>query len=415
MSDPGRRRMRFLFLCPNLFPPRHVDVAVLFGRELGERRSHAIDFLLQSKAPCRRSYTTRWLGNRVFVGPTDLGVRAVNRLRKRLLDLRNNLRVFSLIRRNRYDFLLVKDRFLSGALSLLAARIARTPYVYWLSYPYPEANLGHVREGTARYPAIYYLRGKLYGLLLYRLILPHADHVFVQSDRMKQDIAGHPAGIPAERMTPVPMGVSLEEMPDPAPAAEPDDENKRVVYLGTLLANRRMDFLIHAFSQVAAAEPKAVLCMVGEGGDPSDIEGLKDLAEALGIGDRVRFTGFLPFEEAWDHVRRAAVCVSPFYPSPILRSTSPTKLVEYMALGKAVVANDHPEQRRVIAESGAGLCVPYDPAAFGDAIVTLLRDPDRRRAMGRRGRRYVERHRDYPVIADFVEGRLREVLKIGDG
>lgn len=415
MSDRNTSRMRFLFLCPNLFPPRHVDVAVLFGRELGERRGHAIDFLLQSKAPCRRSYTTRWLGNRVFVGPTDLGGRAANRLRKRLLDLRNNLRVFPLIRRNRYDFILVKDRFLSGAVSLLAARIGRLAYIYWLSYPYPEANLSHFREGTARYPALYYIRGKLYGLLLYRLLLPRADHVFVQSEQMKQDIAGHPAGIPAERMTPVPMGVSLDEMPDMAPEVEPDDGNKRVVYLGTLLANRRMDFLVHAFFEVTAAEPKAVLYMVGEGGDPSDIENLRALSEQLGIGDRVRFTGFLPFTEAWDHVRRAAVCVSPFYPSPILKSTSPTKLVEYMALGKAVVANDHPEQRRVIGESGAGLCVPYDPAAFGQAIVTLLRDPARRRAMGKRGRRYVSRHRDYPKIADFVERRLREVLEIGNG
>ena len=47
-----------------------------------------------------------------------------------------------------------------------------------------------------------------------------------------------------------------------------------------------------------------------------------------------------------------------------------------MALGKAVVANDHPEQRRVIEESGAGICVPYAEQPFAAAIVRLLEDPD---------------------------------------
>jgi hypothetical protein len=40
-----------------------------------------------------------------------------------------------------------------------------------------------------------------------------------------------------------------------------------------------------------------------------------------------------------------------------LNPASPTKLVEYMALGKAVVANDHPDQRMVLEQSGAGICV----------------------------------------------------------
>ena len=105
----------------------------------------------------------------------------------------------------------------------------------------------------------------------------------------------------------------------------------------------------------------------------------------------------------------ADVCASPFYPTPVLRSTSPTKLVEYLALGKAVVANDHPEQRRVIEESGAGLCVPYDEERFADAIVTLLEDPDARRSMGERGRRYALERRSYGVIADVVERRMLEI------
>jgi glycosyltransferase involved in cell wall biosynthesis len=134
-------------------------------------------------------------------------------------------------------------------------------------------------------------------------------------------------------------------------------------------------------------------------------------AKRLEIQDAVVITGFLPRHEAWDFVRRADVCVSPFFPTPILNSTSPTKLIEYMAMGKAVVANEHPEQRTVLAESGAGLCVPYEEDAFSEAILYLLDHPQEAEEMGNRGRAYVESRRDYEFIAEMVHSRLCDLLE----
>ncbi len=72
-------------------------------------------------------------------------------------------------------------------------------------------------------------------------------------------------------------------------------------------------------------------------------------------------------------------------------------------MNRPVVANDHPEQKLVIDDSGVGLCVPYDEQAFSDAIVTLLEQPEMAEEMGRKGRAYVERTRSYERIADLVE------------
>ena len=123
----------------------------------------------------------------------------------------------------------------------------------------------------------------------------------------------------------------------------------------------------------------------------------------------MRFVGYLPQAQALQYVSDAAVCISPFYPAPFLNSASPTKLIEYMALGKAVVANIQPEQQYLIEQSGCGLCVPWDEQAFTEAIVALLRAPDMARSMGERGRQYVLRHRTYGRIADLVE---RELLRV---
>ena len=80
-----------------------------------------------------------------------------------------------------------------------------------------------------------------------------------------------------------------------------------------------------------------------------------------------------------------------------------------MAMGRPVVANDHPEQKLVIDESGAGLCVSYEERAFSDAIERLLEQTEEAEEMGRRGRAYVERTRSYERIADMVEERYRRV------
>lgn len=402
------KKLKFLFLSSDKFPPFRVDVAVLFGVEM-VKRGHTIDWLLQSEAQCNAAYQTHWSGGRVWVAPADNGASRVRRLKKNLFSLRNDMRMFSVIRRNKYDFVQVKDKFIAALMAIVAAKLYGTKFIYWLSYPFPEDSLLAAKEGTARYPAFYFIRGWIFKVLLYRVILPSATHVFVQSEQMLRDVAKE--GIPPKKMTAVPMGVALEKIPynaDSNRATGPHE--KKILYLGTLNRLRKIDFLLRVFKKVLKQESSVRLYLVGGGDDPKDEELLRKEVIRLGIEDFVNFTGFIPMTDAWRYIAEADVCVSPFYPTPILNSTSPTKLIEYMAMGKAVVANDHPEQRLVISKSGAGICVPYEEDAFVQAIVTLLNDPSLCQEMGVKGRRYVEEYRSYGRIADMIEAQYLRVL-----
>ena len=133
-------------------------------------------------------------------------------------------------------------------------------------------------------------------------------------------------------------------------------------------------------------------------------------ARRLGVENAVKITGWLGETEAWDHVRAADVCVSPYLPIPILRSTSPTKLVEYMALERPVVANTHPEQSEILHRSGAGLLCEWDETEFAAAITYLLEQPDEAAERGRAGRMFVEQYRTNEHMADLVESTYRRVL-----
>jgi len=409
IEPPAHPKFRLLVLSSDPFPPSRVDVSVLFGEELAGR-GHRIDWILQSEADCDRGYVTQWGGGTVWVAATNSRNSLLSRLGKHFAGIWNDARVFSLLRGNRYDAIEVKDKFIGGVFAVIAARLFRKRFVYWLSFPFPEFYLTKARDGLAPYPLLYRLRGLGFRVMLYRILLPAADHVFVQSEQMRRDIAAE--GIPLDKLTAVPMGIKLDsgmQAPVPSSRSRIPEGQRCFMYLGTLGRERRIDFVLRTLARVLRAEPDAKLYLVGKGEQPGDEEFLRQEAQRLGVAASVVLTGQLPRQEALRYVQDADVCVSPFYPTPVLNSTSPTKLVEYMAMGKAVVANTHPEQKLLIDQSGCGYCVPYDEDAFADAIVKLLRAPEMARAMGERGRRYVIEHRSYGVIANNVERAMLRV------
>jgi glycosyltransferase involved in cell wall biosynthesis len=308
-----------------------------------------------------------------------------------------------------FDIVQARDRRYSFALLLvLAARLRGWRFVYWSSYPFPESTREAAlsRSGVLRWLLLsaHWLEWHY----VYRFLMPVADHVFVQSEQMRQDIAAY--GIPVEKMTPVPMGVPPTLINWRGGHPEVEAVPGRVVYVGTLVRVRRLGTLIESFALVYQQVPHARFVVVGDGVKPEERRELEELAQRLGIGEVVTFTGFVPMDEAWRWAASAAVCVSPFYPTFELRSTSPTKLVEYMALGKPVVANDHPEQADVIGNTGAGICVQWGAEYFAVAITKLLGDPALARTMGGAGPEWVAEHRTYDKIAEMVAKRYRCIL-----
>ncbi len=390
--------MRILFVTSDKFPPIRPAAMAIFGHAL-PRRGHRVDWLVQARGEeVGRGRRTMHRGE-IFLAGTDDGGSGVRRVLKHAKDLCNDLKVIKLVAARRYDLVQVKDKYLSAVIALVVCKATRTGFFFWLAFPHAEASLHEVSQGTARYRWAYWLRGHVQGWLLYRVILRWADHSFVQSEQMKRDIAAK--GIRPEKLTPVPGSLNLAELPGAleATARVPG----KVVYLGTLNRMRRLDFLIRAFAVARRIQGNAVLHLVGGGDAPEDEAFLREAVAAEGLEDAVVFTGRLPMAQALEYVRDAAVGLSPYFPTPILDSTSPTKLIEYMAMGIPVVGNDHPEQRMVIGESGAGLCVPWQEEAFGKAIAAILRAPGQWGEMGWAGRRYVEQHRTNEVMTDRVE------------
>jgi len=409
--------VRVLFFLRERHPTFRVDVTVLFGKFLS-RLGVASD-LVTLREPGEQA---EWGGGEVF-GPEAGG----GRFRINLATLLNDFRGLARIGRD-YDMVLVRDKPLFTLWAWLVARMRGIPFAYWMSFPLPESALEFARErgasiGLLRWLVVY-ARGLLSYWALYKVVLPRADIAFLQSDEMVRALQAR--GIRMRHPVAVPMGVDREAIErimarddaaiDPAVAhwLARTRSSETIVYLGTVEENRRLELALEAFATVLRARPEALLLIIGNADEPGDIEKLKALAQQLGIAPRVIFTGWLDMDTAWQLVRAARVGFSPCPRGVLYDVASPTKAVEYMALGLPVVANDLPDQAFVIGRSGGGLCTPLDPDAFAAAMIELLSDREAAAGRGQAGRQWALENRNYERLATMVRDAMLAVVPAGE-
>lgn len=97
------------------------------------------------------------------------------------------------------------------------------------------------------------------------------------------------------------------------------------------------------------------------------------------------------------------------YISPSLGEGFPNVIGEAMCCGVPCVATDTGESKRLVSDYGV-IVPPDDPAALAEGILTMLSQDDRR-ALGLRGRKYIEENFHIQRIADQYESLYRELIK----
>ena len=173
---------------------------------------------------------------------------------------------------------------------------------------------------------------------------------------------------PREHLAVIPDGVRFAA----AARERPLPGGPVVAYAGHLYAWKGVDVLLRALALV----PEARGLIVGGHEKEPDLGRVKGLASELGIVDRVTFAGLVEPGKVPDLLASAMILALPNPASAIsTHFTSPLKLFEYMAAGRAIVASDLPSIREVLRHTEEALLVePGSPEALADAIRTLIAD-----------------------------------------
>lgn len=263
------------------------------------------------------------------------------------------------------DVLMTRDLGVASMLLRLPAR-ARPPVVY--------ESHGYTPEVAAALPELLSTAvppgaRKLGRLAAREARVWHLAEGYVTiTAALAQDLAARLG--PRRSVAVVPDGARLTRRLTDAEFDPPD--GRIVGYSGHLYAWKGVDILLQALALV----PHARGLIIGGHAEEQDLGRVKALAAKLGLAERVTFTGLVPPGEVAARLRGAAVLALPNPASAIsTRFTSPLKLFEYMASGRAIVASDLPSIREVLHnEQNALLVLPGNAAALAAGISRLLDD-----------------------------------------
>jgi len=171
-------------------------------------------------------------------------------------------------------------------------------------------------------------------------------------------------------------------------------------------AHKGIDSVIRALPAVRAAFPTARYAVAGVGSCGPQFERL--VAE-LGIGDAVRFLGFVPDDELPALYNAADLYVGASRRVDLMAEGFGIAIVEASACGLAVVGGRAGGVPDAVRDGETGLLVdPNDPAAVADGITRLLTDHELRGRMGAAGRRAVETFYNWDRVARDVRAIERE-------
>jgi phosphatidylinositol alpha 1,6-mannosyltransferase len=177
-------------------------------------------------------------------------------------------------------------------------------------------------------------------------------------------------------------------------------ERPRVLFVGRLDVEKRVDELLRAFARLPRELP-ADLEIIGDG---TQREAWHRLAAELGLGDRVRFRGFVSEPELLAAYGQGAVFVMPG-----VAELQSLVTLEAMSAGLPVVAADAMALPHLVRPGRNGwLYPPGDVDALAARLGQLLADPDLRRRMGVASRRLVAEH-DLTSTLDAFEAVYERV------
>ncbi|MHB8078532.1 MAG: glycosyltransferase family 4 protein [Candidatus Krumholzibacteriia bacterium] len=215
-------------------------------------------------------------------------------------------------------------------------------------------------------------------------------------------LAGHP------RASIIRNGVDLARFT----AVTPRDLGPAAVCMvGNFTPNKDQAALIRSLPDVLAAEPAARLVLVGRGSGP--LAACRQLARDLNVADRVEFVTDTNDPEPWVAASRVCVLVSN---ARLHGEGTSNAIIEYMALGKPVVANDCGGSREVVIDGETGFVVPdAGPTALAAPVVRLLHDPASAARMGAAGRDRALREYGVERMVSEYESLYRQLLSQAGG
>ena len=224
-----------------------------------------------------------------------------------------------------------------------------------------------------------------------------ADHVIVHGETLKRQVVEH-LHLRPERIHVI-LRVAIGNKNAQSTS---EDDGRTVLFFGRIWEYKGLKYLIQAEPMIAAAVPDAQIVIAGEGEDFKPYRRMINGSARFVVHNR-----FLSMAERDEIFRRASVVVLPY-----IDATQSGVVPLAYSYGKPVVATNTGALAESVIDGQTGRVVPpRDSAALGAAIIELLNNPTRRKAMGAAGRQKLEVEWSPQVVAQRLIEIYRQAIR----
>jgi glycosyltransferase involved in cell wall biosynthesis len=274
-----------------------------------------------------------------------------------------------------FDVMVLYGAPTNGWQAMMLAHHYRVPVVF------RAIDISHALRKTIFKPLIKAAERYIYG---------RADAISTHNVALRDYIVGA-GGDPAKITIDYP-GIDLERF-DPAPrdpklqaryGLSPD--TRVILFMGTLYRFAGLGWFLDGIAPFLRDTPDVTVLLVGGGEQEA---ALREQVDQLGLGEQVRFTGFIDYDELAAHLRLADVAINPFDEQLVTRCALPGKVLQSAAVGVPTVCTRLDGMAGLIPE-GEGILYRAPGKEFLAAVEELLDDRDRAAELGRSARTTME-------------------------
>jgi glycosyltransferase involved in cell wall biosynthesis len=235
-----------------------------------------------------------------------------------------------------------------------------------------------------------------------------ADHIIATNESYKK-VEMDRDHVPESHISVVRNGIELNRLHPVEPDPVLRWKAKTIIgYVGVMGFQDGVDYLLRALHHLVHDLGRTdFYCALIGGGDAWP--NLKKLVSELALDEYVWLPGFVFGEELRRYLSAADICVVPDPSNPYNDRSTMVKIMEYMALGKPIVAFDLPEHR-FSARQAAVYVRGNDEVAFARAVAELMDDPLRRERLGAFGKQRIKNELAWDFSVPKLLAVYRKVL-----
>lgn len=246
-----------------------------------------------------------------------------------------------------------------------------------------------------------------------RRCLRRCDRVIIVVPEAGERLKGY--GIPEDRITIVSNTESKTTFSFAEESADPSIVDRYqgkflLSYIGGLGAHRGISTVLRAMRAIGEAIPESFLVIAGA--KDGERKALNELAERLGISDRLEVVGWQPFRSVNSYVLASDICLVPHADFEHTQTTVPHKLFQYMICRRPVLVSDVRPLRRLIGDAGCGFVFKAgDPEDFARQVLYIHDNPAIARERAARAQELALTDYSWEKDAERLRGLYRDLSR----